>query len=220
MKPSMFLVATSALLASAGPIKDVEKRAPVKTVTQWVYATEVSTATVTLAPGQETPAGKKQPAKQAKEQPLRFHDVKDYPELAPANMFAEPPTDVVVDPPRRQRPAPRPSQRHWNYGYQPPRKARPTAAPKPKASAPKEPAPKQPAPKQPAPKQPAPKEPAPKEPEPSYPAGGNLDEYAKSMLDKHNEARREHNVPAFKWNNELAQAAQSSAQNCIQNHDK
>ncbi|KAM4065396.1 cysteine-rich secretory protein family protein [Hirsutella rhossiliensis] len=196
MKSSMFLVATSALLASASPIRDAEKRAPVKTVTEWVYATEISTAVVTLAPGQEPPA---EDAKfNEVKKPLRFNDVEDSPEAAPTNIFDLPPPDVVVDPPRQPRPAHVPSE------YEPNNRPRPTAAPRPARPDRKEPEPTY-----------APRKP--KESEPS--AGGNLDEYAKSMLDKHNEARREHRVPAFKWNDELAQAAKSSAENCIDNHD-
>lgn len=197
MKSFVFLVATGALLASASPIEKrapvvtVEKRAPVKTITEWVYATEVSTAVVTLAPGEEPPA---QAAnfKEAKK-PSHVNEFEDSPESAPTNVFEDPPIDIDVDvkpPPQKPRPVDVPSE------YKPNNRPRPTPAP-------------------------SPLRPKVKDPAPSYaPAGGNLDDYAKSMLDKHNEARKEHRVPAFKWNDELAQQAKASAMNCIQTHDK
>lgn len=174
MKSSLLLAVTGALLDSASPLRNMEKRA-VKTVTQVVYATDVSEATVTLAPGQEPPAATPAPAK-FKETPARLIDVDDSLD-PPPNIFSKPHPDED------------------DYS-----ESAPTPAPAP---------------------QPAPSKPAPP-PANSYggPPAGNLDDYAKSMLEKHNEARNAFKVPALKWNNNLAQEAKNPAKNCILTHDK
>ncbi|PFH58509.1 hypothetical protein XA68_13594 [Ophiocordyceps unilateralis] len=177
MKSSLILAATGALLASASPVPDVEKRRVTHTVTQWVYATEVSTAVVTLAPGQEQP-----PANDEAQQP---------------NVNFESPDDDGYRPEPSPAPAPSPIPLPApSLPIEPKETLKSMLKPKPTSS----------------PKQ---------EAKASYTTGNDahLDEYAKAMLDKHNEARKEHNVQALKWDAELASVALQSAQNCIDNHD-
>ncbi|RDA95275.1 hypothetical protein CP533_3473 [Ophiocordyceps camponoti-saundersi (nom. inval.)] len=183
MKSSLILAATGALMASASP---VEKRRVTHTVTQWVYATEVSTAVVTLAPGQEQPS---EPASENAQEQVK-----------PQVNLESPDSNDDDD-----------------NGYSP----APSPSPTPLLEPSKLPVPSVPV---------KPKEtlesvlkPKPTEsPKSTYSGGGNdgnLDGYAKAMLDKHNEARKEHNVQALKWDAELASVAMESAKNCIDNHD-
>ncbi|KAF4592356.1 SCP-like extracellular protein [Ophiocordyceps camponoti-floridani] len=181
MKSSLILAATGALLVSASPVPDMEKRRVTHTVTQWVYATDVSTAVVTLAPGQEQPAESNDESPQAD-----FGD-----------------DDNGYQPPPSQAPAPVPAP-----------SPAPAPIPLPSPSLPIEPKETLKSILKPqatgSPKQSA---------KSSYPDTGATDEYSKAMLEKHNEARREHSVPALKWDAELASVALESARNCIDNHD-
>ncbi|RCI13291.1 hypothetical protein L249_0807 [Ophiocordyceps polyrhachis-furcata BCC 54312] len=180
MKSTLILAATGALLASATP---VEKRRVTHTVTEWVYATEVSTAVVTLAPGQEQPS-------------------------EPVNENAQEPAQPKVN-----LESPDNGDGEDGQGYSPAPSPTPLLEPS----------------KLPVPSEPKETLKSVLKPKPTdspqgntYGGGGNdahLDEYSKAMLDKHNEARKEHNVQALKWDAELASVAMESAKNCIDNHD-
>ncbi|PHH84359.1 hypothetical protein CDD83_2066 [Cordyceps sp. RAO-2017] len=194
MKSSMLLAAAGALLATASPLPGLEKRLT-RTITEWVYATQVDTAVVTLQPGQEAPA-------EQNEVDYDFdNDDQD--------------TDPVFDEP----PPPSPSEVY----------VEPSHAPFPPAPTPE---PKQPEPEPEPVEQPPPSEapshsrPAPKEkpnrgsypPPPSGDDGGH-DDYAKTMLKGHNDARSQHKASPLKWSPGLAKTAQESAEQCISNHD-
>lgn len=203
MKASLFLVATSALLASAGPLR---KRAK---VTNWV--TEFYTVTVTDDGSAPTPAA------------IFVEGSKNAP--PPAVVVPELPPKVVVNAPAPTQPPPPP----------------PPPTPKPKAEAPvaetpeikvKVPAVKIPEVKPEAPvvKTPEVKAPAVKtlevKPEapkksqaPAPPATNDLNNYQKTVIEKHDLIRQNHRVAGLQWDDTLAQYAANTANGCVFEHD-
>lgn len=195
MKASLFLVATSALLASAGPLRNRAK------VTDWV--TEFYTVTVTDDGSPPTPAA------------IFVEDSKKAP--PPAVGVPELSLNIVskvVNAPAPTQPPPPP----------PP-------APKPKAEAPvvktpevkapevKTPEVKAPEVKTPEVKAPEVKPEAPKKSKAPAPTTNNLNDYQKTVIEKHNLLRENHRVAGLEWDDTLAQYAANTANGCVFEHD-
>ncbi|KJZ72522.1 hypothetical protein HIM_08046 [Hirsutella minnesotensis 3608] len=131
MKSSLFLAATGALLVAAGPIGEIEKREPVtQVVTEWVYATDVTTAIVTLAPGQEPPSDIKQEAAPLPTKVYEEPAGDDEPEVMPApapslpleipvqyTPIIRPEPTAEPPPPPKSKPAPKPAPKPDQGSY-------------------------------------------------------------------------------------------------------
>lgn len=178
MKSSLFLVATSALLASAGPLR---KRVE---VTDWV--TEVYTVTVYDDGSSPTSAVYAEPPKTTAPPAVVL------PELTPKAVSSVKPAATT-----------------------------PAAAPKVVSNV-KKPAANTPA----APSSPpAPAKPVTKvaevKPQPSLNSSpsNKLDDYQKTVIDRHDLHRKNHSAAALAWDDTLAQYAANTANSCVFAHD-
>lgn len=188
----MFLAATGAAMAMAGPIgARLDKRAM---QTDWVY----EVVTVTVTEGNE-PGGAF--IEQPKTKVTTTSSSTAPPPPPPEPTIVEPVPEPEPEP--TQPPSPRPPKAKPPKPSTKTKKPKPTKKPEPEPSPEPEPEPEP--------------EPVPEpEPEPEQPG---LDEYAKTMLEHHNMHRTNHSAPDLSWDSTLAQYAKNTAVECKFEHD-